>query len=107
MPEESEMPDEESPGERQFAPRFSKGGLPGPGRPKGSANRATTALRAAIIAVFEDLQAKHQGEGRHPHFLAWAAEHPTEFYKIAARQLPLEVDARAAIGMVVFRGIND
>ena len=93
---------------RALAPRFTIGGPPGPGRPKGSANGTTVAMRTAVATVFEDLQASHEGEGRYPHFLAWAKENPTEFYRIAARQLPLQVETgEPRIGYVVFKGIND
>lgn len=107
MSEESEMPGADAPAGREFAPRFTRGGLPGPGRPKGSRNRTTMAMRDAFTAVFHDLQASHRGKGSHSHLLAWAKAHPTEFYRIVARQMPLEVEARAAVGMVVFKGIND
>ena len=107
MSDESEMPGDAPPGGRRFAPRFTRGGVPGPGRPKGSRNRTTSAMREAFMAVFEDLQASHKGEGRFPHLRAWADAHPTEYYKIAVRLMPLEVEARSAIGMVVFKGIND
>ncbi len=79
-----------------------------PGRPRGSPNRMTIAMRHAISAVFEDLQEGHEGRGEYPHFLAWAKENPTEFYRIAARQLPLQIEATGrAIGVVVFKGLND
>ena len=104
----SEPPEDDDATGRQLAPRFTKGGLPGPGRPKGSANRVTVAMRDAVIAVFEDLQASHQGEGHYPHFLAWAKANPTEFYRMAARQLPVQLDTGGpAIGLVVFKGLND
>src|SRR5688572_33170519 len=86
---------------RQPAPRFTKGSRPGPGRPKGAANRVTVAMRDAVTAVFEDLQTGHQGEGRYPHFLAWAKANPTEFYRMAARQLPVQVESEGpTIGLV-------
>ena len=83
-------------------------GRPGPGRPRGSPNKSTIAMRTAIAAVFEDLQASVEGDGRYPHFLAWAKENPTEFYRIAARQLPLQIEATSkSVALVVFKGLND
>ena len=80
----------------------------GPGRPKGSLNQTTVAMRHAIAAVFEDMQARHGGEGRYPHFLAWAEANPTEFYRIAARQMPVPFgNVERTFGVVVFKGIND
>lgn len=96
-----------SPG-RELAPRFTEGGQPGPGRPKGSLNRTTIVMRDAIAAVFEDLQAQTKGKGSYPHFLNWAKKHPSEFYRIAARQMPVPLeDVGRAVGLVVFRGLND
>ena len=96
-----------SPG-RELAPRFTEGGQPGPGRPKGALNRTTIIMRDAIAAVFEDLQAQTKGKGSYPHFLNWAKKHPTEFYRIAARQMPVPLeDVGRAVGLVVFRGLND
>ena len=79
-----------------------------PGRPRGSLNKTTVAMRSAIAAVFEDLQERHGGEGRYPHFLAWAEANPTEFYRIAARQMPVPFEtAGRTIGVLVFKGVND
>src|SRR5688500_11588868 len=73
-----------------------------PGRPRGSPNRTTIAMRNAISAVFQDLQTHCKGPGEYPHFLAWAQDNPTEFYRIAARQLPLQIEATSrAIGVVI------
>ena len=99
--------DSASPG-RELAPMFTAGGQPGPGRPKGSSSATTMAMRTAVAAVFEDLQTKHGGKGRYPHFYEWAAANPTEFYRMAARQLPVRIESgEGAIGVLVFRGIND
>ena len=93
---------------RALAPRFTKGGRPGPGRPAGAQNRTTLVMKHAIAQVFEDLQAKHEGEGAYPHFLAWAEGNPTDFYRIAAKLIPVQLEAPATlIGRVVFKGIND
>ena len=93
----------------RFRPaRFGERGRAGPGRPRGSPNRATVQMRNAISAVFEDLQASHEGPGEYPHFLAWAKENPTDFYRIAARQLPLQIETTSrTIGLVIYKGLND
>ena len=60
-----------------------------PGKPKtggrlpGTPNRLTTAMREAVLCVYEGL-------GGHAAFLQWAKENPTEFYRIAARLIPGE-----------------
>ena len=88
-----------------MAPRFTKGGQPGPGRPKGALNKSTVAFLEAIEAVWHDLQAEKGGG--HAHFLTWARDNPTEYYKIAARRLPLKIETSGSIGVVVFRGIHE
>lgn len=89
-------------------PMFTAGGRPGPGRPKGRANRATLVMRDALTAVFLDLQARHKGKGEYSHFYAWAHDNPTHFYQLAVRSLPLQIDTNGkAIGVVVFGGFGD
>jgi hypothetical protein len=91
---------------RKQSPRFTNGGPAGPGRPKGKPNKTTILLRDAIAAVFVDLQ-EEEGGG-HKHMLKWARENPTEYYRIAARHLPVTIESDGdAIGLVVFRGIHD
>lgn len=63
----------------------------GKGRPKGSKNKTTTVMKDAMLAVYDDLQAKSGKE--HGHFIAWAEDNETEFYKLAAKLLPLQVEA--------------
>ena len=80
-----------------------------PGRPAGSLNKGTVAIREAIGWVFNQLQIDHGGPGPASHLLSVAKQFPLEFYRIAVRVLPLkvEIDTPPAIGVVVFRGIND
>jgi hypothetical protein len=79
-----------------------------PGRPAGSLNKATLAIREAIACVYHRLQDEHEGDGEHSHFFEIAKKYPIEFYRLAARLIPLQVEIDApAIGVVVFRGIND
>ncbi len=54
------------------------------GRQKGSVNKITRAFKDAVRIVYDDI-------GGHTAFAAWAREHPTEFYRIAARLIPVEV----------------
>lgn len=107
--EPAEPPEDEAATENALVPvEGGEAERRGPGRPKGSLNQRTIAMRHAIAAVFEDLQARHTGDGRYPHFLAWAEKNPTEFYRIAARQLPVALEnVGRTVGVVVFKGIND
>lgn len=61
----------------------------GKGRPKGVPNKSTATMKAAIQAVYDKLQEKSKEP--HGHFLAWAEEYPTEFYKVASKLIPIQV----------------
>lgn len=54
------------------------------GRQKGSQNRITRAFKDAIRIVYDDI-------GGHAAFAAWARDNPGDFYRIAARLIPSEV----------------
>jgi hypothetical protein len=56
----------------------------GKGRPKGSVNKTTASVKAALTEAFDQ-------NGGVPSLLAWAKDQPTEFYKLWARMLPTEV----------------
>lgn len=59
------------------------------GRVAGTPNKATASMKAAIQAVYDKLQEAAGGD--HAHFLSWAKEEPTEFYKLASKLLPIQV----------------
>lgn len=67
----------------------------GKGRPKGAQNKSTKAMKAAIEAVYADLQEKQREEAgtdnENAHFLQWAIDNATEFYKLASKLLPLQL----------------
>jgi hypothetical protein len=71
-------------------------GNAGKGRPKGAVNKTTALMKEAISAVYADLQAKQQEESGednpNAHFLQWAIDNATEFYKLAAKLLPLQIN---------------
>lgn len=60
------------------------------GRKKDTPNKTTATMKAAIQAVYDKLQTD-TGKA-HGHFIEWAGENPTEFYKIASKLLPLQVE---------------
>lgn len=67
-------------------------GNAGKGRPKGSTNKATAIIKDAITSVYADLQESVEGaENANAHFLAWAQANATEFYKLAAKLIPVQV----------------
>ena len=67
----------------------------GKGRKKGVPNKTTATMKQAIAAVYVALQKDHAADnglpGDHEHFTQWAKDNATEFYKIAAKLLPLQI----------------
>ena len=71
------------------------------GRKQGSTNKSTVAIRAGMLAVFAELQAR--AGRRHGHLRAWAEGDATEFYKLISRLLPRQVEGRAAAAPAITR----
>lgn len=63
----------------------------GKGRKKGVPNKATASVKAAIIEAFEK-------RGGVPALVQWAADDPTEFYKLWGRIAPTEVEVSGPQG---------
>ena len=66
----------------------------GMGRPKGSPNKVHASMKQAIAEAFEQL-------GGTERMVQWAMEDPkhlTEFYKLAARLIPVETQVSGANG---------
>ena len=59
------------------------------GRPAGIPNKLTTTVKETVLAVFNELQ-----EDPEVKLSAWAKKEPTEFYRIAAKLIPTEVNAK-------------
>lgn len=64
------------------------------GRTKGTPNRTTTAVKAAMEAAFTRL-------GGVDALVEWAKAQPTEFYKLYVKLLPIQVSAEHKVGGVV------
>lgn len=58
------------------------------GRPKGATNRLTRTVKETVLAAFNDLQNDPKAN-----ILTWAKDQPTEFYKIASKLIPTELNA--------------
>lgn len=56
------------------------------GRPKGSPNKTTAKVKEAMELAFE-------GIGGVPALIEWAEDNKTEFYKLFAKLLPVQVEA--------------
>lgn len=59
----------------------------GRGRPKGSQNKFTKEIKDAFQAAFSALQDRGG-----VNLLDWAAQNPTEFYRITARMMPQNIE---------------
>ena len=65
-----------------------KKGQQGLGRPPGTPNKLTTTIREAVLDAFNELQNDPQVK-----LVVWGKKNPTEFYQIAARLIPTEINA--------------
>lgn len=61
-----------------------RAGNRGKGRPKGALNKVTTAAKEAFRLAFDKM-------GGTDALAAWAAENPTEFYKLYAKLIPIDL----------------
>lgn len=75
-------------------------GTPGPGRPKGIPNKATQKANEAFDLAFE-------GIGGVPALTVWAAENPTEFFKLFARRITVDQTHSGAVTLVVHRDLPE
>ncbi len=73
-------------------PRRIGDGTPGPGRPKGSKNRATQAIKEAVLDAFVRI-------GDVDGLVDWAKDNRTEFYRLAARLIPTETQVNSNGGV--------
>jgi hypothetical protein len=64
---------------------FQKGNK---GKPKGAVNNLTKSVRESVLFAFNELQ-----KDKEANLLAWAKDSPTEFYKIASKLIPTEINA--------------
>lgn len=67
---------------------FEKGKEKTGGRTKGTQNKLTTTVKERVLEVFNELQLDPK-----VNMTAWAKSEPTEFYKIAAKLIPAEINA--------------
>jgi hypothetical protein len=59
------------------------------GRPKGALNKTTKTVKEVVLAAFNELQ-----EDKKNNILQFAKDNPKEFYQIAAKLIPTEINAK-------------
>jgi hypothetical protein len=62
---------------------FKKGNA---GKPKGAINKTTKAVKEVFADVFAEMQKDPQAK-----LLVWGKANPTEFYKLAAKLIPIQL----------------
>lgn len=62
------------------------------GRLRGTPNKTTSEVKAALSEAFDDL-------GGVPSLVTWGRTQPTEFYKLWTKLLPTELKADVSIGL--------
>lgn len=65
---------------------FKKGN---PGKPKGAQNKLTKTVKEVVLATFNTLQ-----KSKEHNLIAFAEKNPKEFYQIAAKLIPTEINAK-------------
>jgi hypothetical protein len=73
--------------------KFKKGN---PGKPKGAVNKSTKLVKEVFADVFTEFQSDPKANLK-----AWGKENLTEFYKLAARLIPTEVEGESTLKIVV------
>lgn len=73
-------------------------GKPGPGRPKGSTDKHTRAVKDMVIAALN-------GVGGQSYLQAQAVENPKAFLTLVGRVIPLQTDHAGGVVMTVITGV--
>ena len=80
-------------------------GNAGKGRPKGSSNKVTAALKDMILKALDEAHP----EGTVAYLKSQASANPVAFMTLVGKVLPLQVNADVeskVVGEIVFRGLN-
>ncbi len=76
---------------------FTEGNTAGKGRPPGSTNKLTTSFKELVRKTYEALEKKGEEADSQLGMLKWAEKNPGEFYKIASKLIPTELNLNAQI----------
>jgi len=74
-----------------------------PGKPKGAIHHSTRIVKDVFADVFSKLQQDKKAK-----LESWAKENPTEFYKLAAKLIPIQLtgDADNPVAVNVVEGLT-
>ena len=75
---------------------FKKGQQKKGGRAKGTQNKITTTFKQMVMDTLEAIQGHKTAN-----LQAWAEKNPTEFYKIAGKLIPTELNATVKDKIIV------
>ena len=78
------MEEEELPKKKVIGRPFEKGKAPG--RPFGAKNKLTRTVRETVLRVFNELQKDSK-----KNLLEFGKKHPIQFYQMAAKLIPMEI----------------
>lgn len=70
--------------------------VPGSGRKKGSVNKLTSTVKQEFEFVFKEMQSEDE-----VNLFQWGKKNPTEFYKLASRLIPADMNAKLSGGVTV------
>lgn len=70
---------------------FKKGA---PGKPKGAINKTTKLVKEVFADVFANIQSHPTANLR-----SWAINEPTEFYKLASKLIPTQMNIDAQVNL--------
>lgn len=72
------------------------------GRKAGTPNKITAKVRESFETAFSMLQ-----QDRSANLLTWARSNPTEFYKLAAKLIPTDVNVQGEVQLVMVSEFPD
>jgi hypothetical protein len=72
------------------------------GRAKGTPNTTTRTVREQLVQAFDLLQ-----QDKSANLLSWAKSNPTEFYKLAAKLIPIQLHTETEQPQTIIQIIPD
>lgn len=82
---------------------FQKGN---PGKPKGAVTKVNKLVKDFVADVFDTLQNDPEAKEKKADLLNWAKENPKDFYTIAAKLIPLQMEHSGKVAMEHITGMK-